>query len=172
MDREITTGAYWFYRRRFDLSGMNMELALDRAVDGAVLQAAAERVIKRYPCLKLTCVKKEDGTQYLLTETAGRFRVVENAGFASIEDPASNGYLWSLGYWENRLYLSVFHGLTDGLGLKLVFSMADEATYTSMLNMNHMLIRVPLRDRGASPKAGKQALTCVDERVLPDVLKG
>jgi len=32
----------------------------------------------------------------------------------------------------------------SGLGLKLVFSMADEASYTSMLNMNHMLIRVPM----------------------------
>jgi two-component sensor histidine kinase len=59
-----------------------------------------------------------------------------------------------------------------GLGLKLVFSMADEATYTSMLNMNHMLIRVPLRDRGAAPKAGKQGLICVDERFLPDALNG
>lgn len=120
MEREITTGAYWFYRRRFDLSAMNMELALDRRVDGAVLQAAAERAIRRYPCLKLTWVEKEDGTQFLLTENTEPFRVVENAGFVSLEGPAANGYLWTLGYWENRLYLSMFHGLTDGLGLAAV----------------------------------------------------
>jgi Na+-driven multidrug efflux pump/anti-sigma regulatory factor (Ser/Thr protein kinase) len=59
-----------------------------------------------------------------------------------------------------------------GLGLKLVFSMADEATYTSMLNMNHMLIRVPMHRSGAAQKAGNRELNCVDERFLPDALKG
>jgi anti-sigma regulatory factor (Ser/Thr protein kinase) len=54
-----------------------------------------------------------------------------------------------------------------GLGLKLVFSMADEASYTSMLNMNHMLIRVPMHGSGAAPSATKKALALIDERFLP-----
>lgn len=52
-----------------------------------------------------------------------------------------------------------------GLGLKLVFSMAEEAGYTSMLNMNHMLIRLPMRDGGTSGERKK--LDCHDERILP-----
>ena len=53
-----------------------------------------------------------------------------------------------------------------GLGLKLVFSMAEEAGYTSMLNMNHMLIRVPMQ--GGGKAAGeRRKLDCRDARVLP-----
>lgn len=53
-----------------------------------------------------------------------------------------------------------------GLGLKLVFSMAEEADYTSMLNMNHMLIRLPLKGGGRAAGARKK-LDCHDERILP-----
>lgn len=120
MRREITTGTYWFYRRGFDLGCMNMEILLDAAVDGSALQAAVMRAIRRYPCLKLTCELGEDGRQYLLTENSRAFRVFESPGFVSIEAPASNGYLWSLGYSGHRLYLSVFHGLTDGMGLAAI----------------------------------------------------
>lgn len=120
MRREITTGTYWFYRGRFDRGCMNMELLLDCAVDGSALQAAAMRAIRRYPCLKFTCELSEDGRQYLLTENSRAFSVFESPGFVSIEAPASNGYLWSLGYSGKRLFLSVFHGLTDGMGLAAI----------------------------------------------------
>ena len=120
MNREITTGVYWFYRGRFDKSGMNMEIELDCRADGALLQTAAERVMRRYPCLRLTYTRSEDDRQYLLTENSRPFSVVRSVGFVSLEDPVSNGYLWSLGYGENRLYLRVFHGLSDGLGLVTV----------------------------------------------------
>ena len=53
-----------------------------------------------------------------------------------------------------------------GIGLKLVFSMADEASYTSMLNMNHMLIRVPLHRSEAFSTENKKTLHCHDERFL------
>ena len=122
MKRGITTGSYWFYRRRFDRSCMNMDVVLDRLVDGAVLQEAAMRLMKRYPCLKYTYVKSEDNTQYLLTENDRPFPVVKSPGFVSVEAPGSNAYLWSLGYLENHVYLSVFHGLCDGLGLAAVMT--------------------------------------------------
>ena len=57
----------------------------------------------------------------------------------------------------------------SGLGLKLVFSMADEADYTSLLNMNHMLIRFSLHADKTSRAAGPETLTCSDERYLPRV---
>lgn len=57
-------------------------------------------------------------------------------------------------------------GPERGLGLKLVFSMAEEAGYTSMLNMNHMLIRIPMK--GGGKAAGeRRKLDCRDARVLP-----
>ena len=56
-----------------------------------------------------------------------------------------------------------------GLGLKLIFSMADEASYTSMLNMNHMLIRVPMRGNGSAPSETRKKPACFDERFLPSL---
>jgi hypothetical protein len=42
----------------------------------------------------------------------------------------------------------------------------EEAGYTSMLNMNHMLIRIPMK--GGGKAAGeRRKLDCRDARVLP-----
>ena len=60
-------------------------------------------------------------------------------------------------------------GPESGLGLKLVFSMADEASYTSLLNMNHMLIRISMHSDGAPRDAEPKELVCLDERYLPRV---
>ena len=66
---------------------------------------------------------------------------------------------------EKRKSLEVREESSEGgLGLRLVFAMAEEASYTSMLNMNYMLIRVPMHGNGAPSGAGKQELRCVDER--------
>ena len=120
MGREITTGAYWFYRRQFDNAGMNMRILLRDRIDGGLLQAAALRVMERFPFLKFTCEKSGDNTQYLLTENSRPFSVAERSGFVRFDDPVSNGYLWTLSCRENRLYLRLFHGLSDGLGLMSV----------------------------------------------------
>ena len=117
MHREITTGTYWFYRKNFDKGSMNMDITLTCDVDGDVLQAAALRTIRRLPCLAFTCEKSENGTQYYLIPNMKPFSVVPASGFVSLDGPGAGGYLWSLGYGENHLYLRVFHGLTDGMGL-------------------------------------------------------
>ena len=120
MRREITTGTYWFYRRTPDRCCMDMDVTLTRSIDGSVLQAAARRMIGRFPCLKFTCEKSEDGTRYFLVPNARPFSVVRAPGFVSLEDPRSGGYLWSLAYHDDHLYLRMFHGLTDGMGLVTV----------------------------------------------------
>ena len=51
-----------------------------------------------------------------------------------------------------------------GLGPKFVLLVADEASYTSMLNMNHMLIRVPLHWSSTAEAEGKKRLQSFDER--------
>ena len=53
-----------------------------------------------------------------------------------------------------------------GLGPKLVLLTADEASYTSMLNMNHMLIRIPMHRSGAAEAESKKRLQCFDERYI------
>ena len=137
MGREITTGAYWFYRRQYNESGMNMDIVLQDSVDGAVLQTAALEAIKRKPFLLFTFEKSEDGRQYLLVKNNRPFFAVRNSGFVNYDSPTSNGYLWSLGYDENHIYLSIFHGLTDGLGLvsvaklilRIYFSILTEGSF-------------------------------------------
>lgn len=57
-------------------------------------------------------------------------------------------------------------GPERGLGLKLVFSMAEEASYTTMLNMNHMLIRLPMEGGGRKAAGERKKLDCHDERIL------
>lgn len=117
MGREITTGVYWFYRGDLDRGAMDLELSLREAVDGAALQAAAERVIRRLPFLKLRPEESQDGTRYLLTENRESFSVLRRPGFLPLDSREAGGFLWSLTYSDNCLYLRVFHGLCDGLGL-------------------------------------------------------
>ena len=105
MDREITTGTYWFYRGRFDRAGMDMEIVLDKPVDGDVLQAAAEKTLRRFPFLRFTCRRSEDDTRYLLRENTRPFSAVSSPGFVSFDDPRAAGFLWTLGYSENQVDL-------------------------------------------------------------------
>ena len=83
MGRQITTGAYWFYRGQFDRAGMDLQVTLRDKAEGEVLQKAALRVMKRYPFLRFGCEKSEDGRQFFLAEIERPFSVVENAGFGS-----------------------------------------------------------------------------------------
>ena len=117
MSREISTGAYWFYRRDLDRCAMELQLALRENIDGAALQTAADRVREQLPFLNYTRIKSEDGSRYLLTENDAPFSVRPNPGFSSLEAPENGGFLWSLAFWEKRFYLRLFHGLCDGLGL-------------------------------------------------------
>ena len=84
------------------------------AVNGRLLQLAAAEALKRYPYYAVRCVS--DGREYLLAPNNEQFVVCSTPDPLPLGGDASNGYLLAVTYWEDRIWLNCFHGLTDGTG--------------------------------------------------------
>lgn len=84
------------------------------AVSGRLLQLAAAEALKRYPYYAVRCVS--DGREYLLEPNNEPFAVCRTPDPLPLGGAESNGYLLGVTYWEDKIWLNVFHGLTDGTG--------------------------------------------------------
>lgn len=109
-------------------STFRMSAELTSPVDPQVLQQAAERVLPRFPSLK---VRMRKGVfWYYLEEIREPIIVREDAGhpcmpFRSKQD---HGYLLRIFYYQNRISAEFFHALTDGTG-GLIFLKTLTAEY-------------------------------------------
>ena len=83
-------------------------------VDGNVLQLAADQAIRRYPYYAVHCVS--DGREYLLEPHSEPFVVRHTPEPVALGGEESNGYLLAVSYWEDRIWVNVYHGLTDATG--------------------------------------------------------
>lgn len=83
-------------------------------VNGRLLQLAAMEALKRYPYYAVRCVS--DGREYLLEPNNELFAVCRTSDPLPLGGAESNGYLLAVTYWEDRIWLNCFHGLTDGTG--------------------------------------------------------
>ena len=84
------------------------------AVNGHLLQLAAEQTIRRYPYYAVHCVS--DGKEYLLEPHSKPFVVHHTQEPVALGGEESNGYLLAVSYWEDKIWVNLYHGLTDGTG--------------------------------------------------------
>ena len=87
---------------------------LQDKVEGDLLQQAVQQAIKRHPYYALRCCVNEE--QYYLEPHHGPIAVLCTPDPVELGGEASNGYLLSVSYWEDVVWVNFFHGLADGKG--------------------------------------------------------
>jgi len=99
----------------FDPHTFRITIKLKDLIDGGVLRAAVDKTAARYPyfCVRMTA--QDDGLFFEsnpapLPVLSGSQRTVLGSG-------ETDGHLLAFRYWKNRLYIEIFHGLTDGGGI-------------------------------------------------------
>ena len=84
------------------------------AVNGHLLQLAAAQVLQRYPYYAVRCVS--DGREYLLEPHSEPIAVHNTPKPVALGGEESNGYLLAVSYWEDKIWVNLYHGLTDATG--------------------------------------------------------
>ena len=84
-------------------------------INSRMLQLAAAQALKRYPYYAVRCVT--DGREYLLEPNDEQLVVRCTPDPVDLGGEDSNGYLLAVSYWEDVIWINVFHGLADGAGI-------------------------------------------------------
>lgn len=93
---------------------LRVQFRMKDAVNGQLLQLAAAEAIRRYPYYRVHCVS--DGKEYLLEPHGEPFVVRHTPEPVALGGEEANGYLLAVSYWEDRIWVNVYHGLTDATG--------------------------------------------------------
>jgi len=97
-------------------SNFMLRFRLKEAVDPARLQQALERTYDRYPYFKVTV--ERGWFRHYLVDNPRHPKVWQSTGVLLGRTPfAHNGYypIW-VSYWANSVFITFFHGLSDGYG--------------------------------------------------------
>lgn len=103
----------WLYFYFLD-AGNTQYIQLNENVNGEILQKAIDEAVKVHPWINF--VLDIDGADIRYKEAETPFRAVEMYGPANIGGAFAGGRMFSISYIENKIWISYFHGLTDGVG--------------------------------------------------------
>ena len=95
-------------------------LKLKDAIDEPILRDAAAKTQRRYPylSLRLRC----NDTEYYYEENPAPVTLHHTEQKISLNAPETNYHVWAVSYYEDRLYLDVFHGIADGTGMYMLLA--------------------------------------------------
>lgn len=114
MQKIVSEGMYYYTVNPSVPETFRIVLKLKDTVDGILLQNAADCALKRYPYYAVCCQKNEK--EYYYEPNKKTFRVLNTKEPVKLGGKASNGYLMALSYYDDTIYLNVFHGMTDATG--------------------------------------------------------
>ncbi len=103
----------WLYFYFLD-AGNTQYIQLNENVNGEILQKAIDEAVKVHPWINF--VLDIDGADIRYKEADTPFRAVEMYGPANIGGAFAGGRMFSISFIENKIWISYFHGLTDGVG--------------------------------------------------------
>lgn len=107
-------GAFHFYGTRKPRTFI-VEVETTEAIKGDLLQQAVDRTLERMPYYKQTFVRKKG--LYYYADNDLPLMVAESAEPRTIGDETTNYHMLDVTYSGSTISFSMFHGLTDGLGL-------------------------------------------------------
>lgn len=90
-------------------------IKLKDLVDGGILRAAVDKTMERYPYFRVRM--STDGGDILFEDNPAPVPVLHTHERITLGSGQTEGHLLAFCYSWNRLYIDVFHGLTDGGGL-------------------------------------------------------
>ena len=114
MERIICEGLEFYRDMREHSPTFRISLHMRDAVNGSILQRAADAALRRYPYYAVRCVA-QDGA-YFLAPCGAPFAVIHTREPVPLGGAESGGYLLAVSHWGRSIALDVFHGLTDGQG--------------------------------------------------------
>ncbi len=92
-----------------------LTIKLKDLVDGEVLRQAVDLTMQRYPYFCVRLCAGEDGLYF--EDNPEPVPVFLGKGRIVLGSEETSGHLMAFCYWKNRLYIDVYHGLTDGGGI-------------------------------------------------------
>ena len=95
-------------------------LKLKDKIDKEMLENAAQKTQQRYPFLSLRMKKNEK--EYFYEENPEPISVLNTDRQISLNSEQTNFHVWAVCYSDDRLYLDIYHGITDGTGMYTVLS--------------------------------------------------
>lgn len=108
----------WLYFYFLD-AGNTQYIQLNENVNGEILQKAIDETVKVHPWVNF--VLDINGADITYKNARTRFKAVEMYGPANIGGAFAEGRMFSISYIENKIWISYFHGLTDGVGRNRVY---------------------------------------------------
>jgi len=100
---------------KFDPHTFRITVKLKDLIDGDVLKNAVEKTSKRYPYF---CVRMiSEGDKLFFETNPAPIPVLVGNERTVLGSEETSGHLLAFRYWKNRLYIEIFHGLTDGGGI-------------------------------------------------------
>lgn len=120
---KVTTSDLMMVAGSFGLKmeySVRFDLKLKDDVDGDILSCAVEKTRRRYPYLSLRMYKNE--TDYYYESNDLPIVIHHSDNRVSLNTAESNYHIWSVSYNDDRLYLDISHGVTDGTAMYMVLS--------------------------------------------------
>ena len=110
--------AWLFYR--FPRVSNSLEIVLKNDVNSEALEQALARATEVHPWVKLVPQIGEDGSVNL-TMSDKPLALVKKEGPADLGGEETDGRIFGVSYYKNKIYIAYFHGLTDGTGRNRFF---------------------------------------------------
>ncbi|MDY5986746.1 MAG: hypothetical protein SPJ81_07295 [Lachnoclostridium sp.] len=114
MEKIISESTYFYTAGEENAESYRITLRLQDAIDGKLLQEAVDRMAQRYPYYMVKCERNE--REYYLERNTAPIVVKHTDEPARLGSRENNEYLFAVTYFEDAIYLNMFHGLTDGNG--------------------------------------------------------
>ena len=89
-------------------------------IDGAVLAEAVKKTQARFSYLSLRLCRNEERFWY--EENPAPVALLHTDGRICLSSEQTNFHVWAVCWWEDRLFLDIFHGICDGTGMYMVLS--------------------------------------------------
>ena len=84
-------------------------------VNGEILADAVNKTMKRYPYFRVRMCADENSVFF--EDNPAPVPVLHSKKRTVLGSEETSGHLMAFCWWKNRLYIDVYHGLTDGGGI-------------------------------------------------------
>ena len=91
---------------------VRMKLRLTDEVDGAILAEAVAKTQRRFPYLSLRMCRNEQ--EFYYEQNSAPVVLFHTDKAIQLNSEEANYHVWAVCYWEDYLYLDIYHGLCDG----------------------------------------------------------
>ncbi len=93
-----------------------LAIKLKDLIDGEKLRGAVDMTMRRYPYFAVRACADADGIYF--EDNPAPLPVLNTDKRTVLGGEQTSGHLMAFCYWDNRLYIDAYHGLTDGGGIE------------------------------------------------------